>query len=265
MPRILQITDTHLVAPPALVSGRLDTAALLGETIDHIAAVLPMIAPVDALLVTGDISDDGSAESYATFRRLVEPLGLPILPIPGNHDLRGPMRTAFSDLNLFPPAGRLNWMTEIDGLKIVGIDTLVEGAGGGVVDDATLAFLEAELAQEGPVLLAMHHPPFLSGIRFMDGIGLEGIDRLKGVLEASKAEIRIVCGHLHLMATGSVGRIPAIVGPSSCSTFRTDFRPDAPVGFFTGSGGFMVHDWSDGFRSVAIPRANALGEGSFAF
>lgn len=263
MPRILQITDTHLAAPPGLVWDRLDTAALLEESVAAIAAHLPKIAPVDALLVTGDLSEDGSAESYAIFRRLVAPLGLPVLPVPGNHDLREPMREAFRDLGLFPETGRLTWVREIGGLKIVGIDTLVEGSSGGVFDEATADFLDAALATDSPVLLAMHHPPFLSGIRFMDGIGLDGTDALRACLKRARADVRIVCGHAHLSATGIVGSTPAIVCPSTCSTFDVDFRDDAPVGFFTGGGGFMVHDWSDGFRSILVPPSR--GEGPFPF
>lgn len=263
MPRILHISDAHLVAPPARVSGVLDTANLLRKSIATVAAALPRIGPVDALLVTGDLSDDGSLESYELFRHTVEPLNLPILAIPGNHDQREPMRTAFGDLDLFPRAGRLNWVRDVNGLRLVGIDTLVEGLGGGVVDEATLAFLETALATASPTLLAMHHPPFESGIRFMDGIGLAGVDALGDVLERSAADIRIVCGHLHLSATGSVGRVPVVVGPSTCSTFQLDFRPDAPIGFFTGSGGFMIHVWSGGFRSMHIPPT--LGAGPFPF
>jgi 3',5'-cyclic AMP phosphodiesterase CpdA len=263
MPRILHLTDTHLVVPRDRVSGVLDTAALLQRAVAAIAGALPRIGPVDALLVTGDLSDDGSVESYELFRRLVAPLDLPLLAIPGNHDRREAMRAAFRDLDLFADAGRLNWVRDVDGMRLIGLDTLVEGSGGGVVDEATLAFLDESLATPGPVLLAMHHPPFACGIRFMDGIGLAGIEALRAVLERSPADIRILCGHLHLVATGSVGRIPAIVGPSPCSTFRVDFRPEAPVGFFTGSGGFMVHDWSGGFRSMHVPPG--MGEGPFAF
>ncbi len=263
MPRILHITDTHLVAPPALVSHVLDTADLLRRSVAAIEAALPRIGPVDALLVTGDLSDDGSSESYTLFRAMVEPLGLPVLAIPGNHDLREPMRAAFGDLGLFAQTGRLDWVRDVDGLRIVGIDTLVEGSGGGAVDAATLGFLEDALATDGPVLLAMHHPPFVSGIRFMDDIGLADIEALTGVLGRSAMDIRIVCGHLHLAATGSVGGIPAIVGPSTCSTFRLDFRPDAPIGFFAGGGGFLVHDWNDDFRTMHVPVV--MGDGPFPF
>lgn len=252
MARILQITDTHLAAPPGLVAGVLDTQAALDRTVADIAASLPKIGPVDAMLITGDLSDDGSAQSYALLHAKLEPLGLPLLAIPGNHDAREEMRAAFADLGLFAPSGRLNWLQDIGGLRIVGIDTLVEGSGGGMIDAETVGFLEAALAFDGPVLLAMHHPPFASGVRFMDEIGLDGVELLVRCLERSPAKIRIVCGHVHMMAMGSVGDVTAIACPSTCSSFDPDFRLDAPVGFFSGGGGFMIHDWENGFRSTLI-------------
>jgi Icc protein len=263
MTRILQITDLHLVSPGLRVSGVLDTAKLVKDFVDRLVETMPRIGPVDAVLVTGDISDDGSAESYALFRKMMAPLGLPLLVIPGNHDLREPMRQAHVDLGLLPATGKLNWSTMIGDLKVIGLDTLIEGSGGGALDGDTLAFLEAELVGTGPALVAMHHPPFACGIRFMDGIGLAGAGQLAALLARSPADVRIVCGHLHLTATGSVGHVPALVCPSPCSVFRPDFRDDAPVGFFTGGGGFMIHDWAGGFRSMNVP--TTVGVGPFPF
>ena len=263
MPRILHITDTHLVAPPKLVSGVLDTASLFQKQVSQIVEALPRIGLVDALLVTGDVSDDGTAESYALFRQMVEPLGLPLLVIPGNHDAREPMRAAFADLGLFEASDRLNWIRDVGDLRIVGIDTLVEGSGGGIVDEATLAFLDEALATDGPVLLAMHHPPFVSGIEFMDSIGLVGKPELAAVLSRSPAQIRIVSGHLHLMTMGEIAGLPAIVGPSPCSAFQFALRAGAPGGFFTGGGGFMGHEHDGTFRSVHVPAD--IGAGPFPF
>ena len=252
MPRILQITDTHLAASGKLVSNTLDSKSALDDAVADITAALPKLEEIDALLITGDLSDDGSASSYAMLRNALEPLGLPILPIPGNHDLRQPMRAAFDDLDLFAAKGRLNWFKDIGPLRLVGIDTLIEGSGGGVIDQETAEFLNAALAFDGPVLLAMHHPPFTSGIRFMDEIGLAGTDLLAQSIEGSPADIRIVCGHLHMVTAGSIAGKTAIICPSTCSSFDVDFRPNAPVGFFPGGGGYMVHDWSGSFRSTHI-------------
>ncbi len=265
MPRVIQISDPHVVAPPNKVSGRIDSARMLKEAVDRIKADMPKIGPVDAILVTGDISDDGSGESYALFRALLEPLGLPFYVIPGNHDLREPMRSAFSDQTCLPPVGRLNWSVALNTMHLIGLDTLQEGQGGGILDTDTLVFLRQALADagQGPVFLAMHHPPFASGIKFMDSIGLDGTDSLVEILNATEADVRILCGHVHHVMIAGVGSAVAISGPSTCSTFDADFRHDAPIGFMSEPGGFMVHDWLNGFRSIHI--GPGQGEGPYPF
>ena len=42
--------------------------------------------PVDAILDTGDIVQDESRAGYERFRAALEPLGVPVYSIPGNHD-----------------------------------------------------------------------------------------------------------------------------------------------------------------------------------
>jgi 3',5'-cyclic AMP phosphodiesterase CpdA len=262
---VIQLTDPHIVAPPWLLSGQVDSAERLRQVVAQINADLPKIAPVDAVLVTGDISDEGSPESYAEFRRLMAPLDLPLFVIPGNHDQREPMREAFADCSPMPGSGRLNWTAQVQGLHLVGLDTLVEGQGGGILDEYTLDFLATALASAGkaPVLIALHHPPFASGIKFMDRIGLDGTEALSEVLRHAKGEVRLVCGHLHAMMAGTVGQAVALSCPATCSTFAADFRDEAPVGFFTAPGGYMVHDWNGGFRSIQIGMDR--GDGPFPF
>jgi Icc protein len=68
MTRILQITDLHLVSEGLRVSGVLDTAKIVQDFVTQVIETMPRIGPVDAVLVTGDNSDDGSAESYALLR-----------------------------------------------------------------------------------------------------------------------------------------------------------------------------------------------------
>ncbi len=265
MSRILQITDMHVVAPPGLVAGRLDTARLLKTAIDRILEDWHKFGPIDALIATGDISDRGDVESYRFFREQLERLPTPSLLIPGNHDLREPLRACFSDASHMPDCGKINWVHDLPDLRIVGLDTLIEGVGGGELDADTLGFLGSALDQAGetPVLIAMHHPPFQSGIRFMDAIGLEGIQGLSEVLENRPNDIRLVCGHVHGFIVGSVGKRVAISSAAVCSTFPADYRADAPVGFTTHPGGYTIHSWDNGFRSASVTLAD--GKGPFAF
>jgi len=263
MTAVLQISDTHIVPHGALVSGRLDTADALERLVTRITSIRDQIGSIDALLVSGDLSDDGSTESYERFTSLIAPLDLPTYVIPGNHDARDPMRTVFTDsLPLFGP---LNWARQIGEIHLIGLDTLVEGKGLGTLAPDSLSFLENELSQARglPVLLALHHPPFACGIKFMDAIGLTNKDDLCSVVAEYSGTLRMVCGHIHNMIVSDIAGHIAISAPSPCSTFAYDRRSDAPVGFRTQEDGCLLHRWNGGFQTIRIgPMA---GSGPFPF
>lgn len=261
MTRVLHLSDLHVVAPPSLVSGRLDTAGLLESAIDRILADLPGLAPVDVALVTGDISDDGTPESYAIARRELDRLGLPLLVLPGNHDRREPLRAAFADTVAMPRTGPIDWAADIGELRVVGLDTLVEGQSGGTVTDATLAHLSTEIrgAAGRPVLVAMHHPPFRTGIRFMDRIGLDRAGDMARAMSAVDGPLRVVAGHVHVPMTGILGAHAVCIAPSICSGFPLDLRADAPAGFMTGPRGYMLHVWEEAFGSACASLGPAEG------
>lgn len=263
MTTILQITDTHIVADGAIVSNRLDTFAALDRLIDRIMSIRHQIGTVDAVLVTGDLSDDGSPQSYERFKTLLAPLDLPLLVIPGNHDARVPMRVAFADQ--FTQDGPLDWVTQVGDLRIIGLDTLVEGSGKGTLSTQSLVFLKTALADgnDTPTLLSLHHPPFRSGINFMDDIGLTNRAAFRDVVFDHTGPLRIVCGHIHSMMVTDVGGHIAISAPSPCSTFAYDRRADATVGFMTLEDGCLLHTWDGGFQTIRIgPDA---GPGPFPF
>lgn len=253
--RILQISDPHVVAPGRLVSGRLNTSVLFERTIDQILQDLPRLHPVDAVIVTGDVTDDGAMDSYAFFRTQIARLNLPYLVIPGNHDARDTMRQGFAGQPWMPATGPLNWSQRVGNIRLIGLDTLIPEEGRGEVTVETLRFLRGALDDmtEEAALIALHHPPYACGIAFMDVLGLSGIAELHDVLAEARADIRLICGHVHSLSVGSVGRHIAISSPSCVSSFTPDFRADGPKGFIERPGGYMVHDWAPGFRSTHVP------------
>ena len=74
MARILQLTDLHVTAPGRLASDVLDTRAIMSSAIDRLIERRSSLGPLDALLVTGDVSDDGTVESYAPSSRRQRPV-----------------------------------------------------------------------------------------------------------------------------------------------------------------------------------------------
>ena len=265
MARFLQLSDLHVVPKGALASGVLDTRSLLTSAIDQLCGMQSALGPLDAVLVSGDISDDGNAESYDFARIQLERLDLPIFIVPGNHDAREPMRAAFADIAGLPPLGLIDWTTEIAGTRVIGLDTLVEGQGGGLLREESLAFLEDSLAQAGlaPVIVMLHHPPILTGIRFMDAIGLENATALEDALSRAQTNVTVIAGHVHGVHHGRLGGHPVITAPSICSAFALDRRTEAPVGFLAGPTGCAVID--TGPNSIWSAVALGPADGPFLF
>lgn len=263
MTTILQLSDTHIVRKGALVSGRLDTAETLARLVARISDIRDQIGPVDALLVSGDLSDDGSAESYARLKTRLALLHLPTFVIPGNHDAREPMREAFAQS--LPASGPLNWSRQVGDVHLIGLDTLVEGKGLGTLAPDSLSFLKDALSQArgAPALLALHHPPFACGIGFMDAIGLSNRASLREAVADYTGPLRIVCGHIHSMMVSDVAGHVAISAPAPCSTFAYDRRQDAPVGYMTQEDGCLLHRWDGGFQTIRI--GPLAGSGPFPF
>lgn len=265
MARFLQLTDLHVVREGALASGVLDTRNLLRTAIDRLQELQPALAPLDAALISGDISDDGSRESYAFARTELNRLGLPLYLVPGNHDARGPMRTAFADLPEMPTSGFIDWVADVGDTRVVGLDTLVEGQGGGRLRDESIEMLRnaLETTGSGPVIIMLHHPPIQTGIRFMDAISLENVQALELILADVHNHVALVAGHVHGVHHGRLGRHHVATAPSTCSGFALDRRTDAPKGFFRGPTGCAIIDTNPGGAWSAVPLEPA--DGPFPF
>src|SRR5271165_5479507 len=88
---IAQISDLHIKAPDMLAYGRVDTARALS----HCVAALNDLRPKpDLVVISGDLADTPTSEEYAQLKRLLAPLNVPFVAIPGNHDSREMMRRA---------------------------------------------------------------------------------------------------------------------------------------------------------------------------
>lgn len=242
---IAQLTDLHVKLPGRLAYRRVDTAAMLGEAVRCINALDPL---PDAVVITGDLTDIGTPEEYAWLRQLLAPLRPPVFVVPGNHDEREAMRVAFADGGYFPDEGFLQYAVPCGGLRLIGLDTLLPGQGGGRLCAERLAWLDAALSAgpEIPALLLMHHPPFDCGIGHMDRLGLEGRAAFVDVVSRHPQVRGVLCGHLHRTVQTMIGVCPAMSAPGPAHQVVLDLRDDAPSRFCMEPPGFMLHRWSNG-------------------
>jgi 3',5'-cyclic-AMP phosphodiesterase len=139
-----------------------------------------------------------------------------VLRQPGNHDDRAAFRRhllrAGAGQDDVRPVNQTYWR---GGLRVIALDSTVPGEAGGALDDATLAYLRAELTVPAPdgTILALHHPPVASPIEPAAAIALRDPGQLGAAIAGSDVRI-VLCGHYHHEALGMLGATPVWVGPA---------------------------------------------------
>ncbi|HEX4011584.1 MAG TPA: phosphodiesterase [Solirubrobacteraceae bacterium] len=232
---LVQITDPHLGAD----WGFDDPGAGLRRTVAEVAR-LPNGA--DAVVVTGDLADDGASVQYERLSAALEPLGLPVYVLPGNHDRRDAMRAHFG----LPgeDADPIQYAVDLGGLRLIALDTTRPGEDAGSLDDDRLSWLEDALAAapQQPALIAMHHPPMATGIAAWDAIGLPDRDRraLEAVVARHRQVLALCAGHVHQAMTAKIARRPAMTIPSTYVQARPDYDLDR-IELVPGPAAFAVH------------------------
>ena len=263
-PVLVQLSDTHIVGPGLKLLDEVDTPAFLARAVASVQRLRP--SPT-AVLVTGDLVDRGSAEEYARLRALLAPLPCPVYLMPGNHDAPQALRAAFPDhAYLQPVAGdaalepHVLYTVDLGGMRLVALDTVVARRPHGALCEARLAWLDATLAAAPgvPTLLAMHHPPFVTGIAHMDAMGLlEGAAGLEAVLRRHPQVERVICGHLHRTIVRRFAGTVVMTVPSTAHQIALDLRADAPPAWLMEPSGFAVHTMRDG---ALVSHVAAAGE-----
>ncbi|MBD3913819.1 metallophosphoesterase [Nocardioides hwasunensis] len=250
---IAHLSDPHLIGGRGLHYGVIDNVAHLTRAIERLAEVRP--AP-RALVFTGDLADQAEPDAYATLRAIVEPaaaaMGATVVWTMGNHDERGPFARGLLDSD---DDGFQDRVHDVDGLRIVALDTSVPGHHHGTLEPEQLAWLADVLATpaEHGTLLAMHHPPLpVPMLRAAELIELHDQQALADVIDGT--DVRgILAGHLHLTTWSTFAGVPVSVASASCYT--SDPAPiDRFVSGVDANQAFtMVHAYDDRLVHTLVP------------
>jgi 3',5'-cyclic AMP phosphodiesterase CpdA len=240
---IAQLTDSHVRPAGALFADVVDTQAMLGNAVDTVLALSPR---PDAVIFTGDLTNDGEPEAYATLRPILERLPMPVYAIPGNHDDREAMLALDGVAEVGAGSAFRQYAVDLGDLRLIALDSNVPGKAHGALCAERLGWLEAELGQgsDQPVLMMVHHPPAETGIAFMDRIPLTSDPALEAIIRQHAARIqRIVCGHVHRAIFYRWQNVPVSIAPGVAHHVILGLDDQEPT-FVMEPPGFHLHHWS---------------------
>lgn len=248
--RIVQLSDLHL-RPRPLYSG-IDPWAAWRLALDRVAALAPA---ADLLLLTGDLADDGRPDTYRQLAESLQASRCQFAVLPGNHDRRAELRTAFAGQAWSHPELACQ-RVDVGEFTLLLIDSVIAGKEGGVFAEAQLAWLAVHCPADRRVLLAMHHPPVAVGIAGMDAIGCSGGERLAAWLTTRPNVEAVLCGHVHRLVVGALAGRPVITAPATVHQIALQ---DGPLAYTMEAGGLLVHDWlpEQALRTHYLPLAAA--------
>lgn len=252
----------HLSDPHLLAGGRLQYDVI--DTEDHLRLALARLARLDplpqALVFTGDLADRAEPAAYARLREVVEPaaaaFGAEVVWVMGNHDERAAYSLGLFGEESEAPQDRVH---DVDGLRIIALDTSVPGYHHGELTDDQLAWLADELATPAPhgTLVALHHPPVPSPmLRAAEIIELYDQHKLADVVRGT--DVRgILGGHLHFSTYSTFAGVPVSVASATCYT-----SDPAPVERFVSGvdahqAVTMLHLYDDRIVHTIVPVAES--------
>jgi 3',5'-cyclic AMP phosphodiesterase CpdA len=203
--KLIHITDPHLV-PPGRSLYQLDPYERLAQCLDD---VLAHHADAAFCVITGDLAHKGESAAYEGLATQLARLPMPVYALPGNHDMRAPMRAALPRV-LDDGGGFMQAVLRRAEGDFLFLDTLDDGVNGGLYCEQRQSWLRARLDEAGerPVYLFMHHPPFPIGIPCLDRISLAKPESFAALLEGRRNIRHIFYGHVHRPVCGSWRGIP---------------------------------------------------------
>ena len=253
---LVHLSDTHLLAGDGRLYDRVESTRHLQQLFDELEASR---GRPEAIIFTGDLADKGEPDAYGRLRDIVEPaaarLGAQVIWVMGNHDDRAAFRAGlFDEVPTMRPVDRVY---DINGLRVITLDSTVPGAHHGHITSDQLDWLAEELASPAPhgTILAMHHPPMPSVLELAVSVELRDQAGLAEVLEGTDVR-SIIAGHLHYSSTATFAGIPVSVASATCYTQDLN----VPVGGTRGRDGARAFNLVHVYPGTVLHSVVPLGE-----
>ncbi len=239
--RLLQITDTHLFAET--------TQDLIGiNTAQSFQAVITQIeekaVQFDAVIATGDLSQDQSVSSYLQFAKAIKAWQQPCFWLPGNHDALPTMAETLEKEGLCRCDSILlgeHWL-------LIMLDSQVKDMPHGYLSERQLQLIDKALLTHPDryALLVLHHNPLPVGSKWLDKHQLANYETLWQHIEKHNKIQAMICGHVHQDFHQYFQGCHVFASPSTCFQFLPN------------SDDFMLDNKEPGWREIILHKDGAI-------
>jgi Icc protein len=209
--RIIQISDLHISADPEKKYHGAHPYQNLRKIIQHIKKLQPQF-----LILTGDISDDGSQHSYELVGQSLAELTMPKYAIPGNHDNPEQMQKTL-------PLFDIQLEKEInlnEKWHILLLSSYKKAQIWGYLSESELEFLKNKAAalQQKSIFIFLHHHPVLMH-SWLDKYTLKNSENFLNIIN-NYPNIKVIgFGHVHQAFDQTLSGLQYLAAPSTAIQF----------------------------------------------
>lgn len=250
---LAHLSDPHLRTGPLAANPVAGLHAALGR-------ILGLPTRPDAVVVTGDLTDQGEPEGYDQLADLLREVPIPVYLATGNHDDREAFLATFAGTRHLAGQDCAFYAVDLPGARLLILDSLLPGSGAGRLGEAQLTWLHNQLGQDPdtPVLLALHHPPVAVGIPFLDRMHLLDADALAEVVSAHPRVVRVLCGHVHRTLTAPFATTLVTAAGSTYRQSALDMTDPGTMGYLDEPTSFLLHQLTEATEGVCVTHSVAI-------
>lgn len=210
--RLLVIADSHLSQSRSTHLFGVDTYQALSITTKQI---MGLQSNCDLLVALGDLSQDGSPQSYQDFDALTSSLADSVIWVKGNHD-------NFDNFENEQYRSYCKSEWHLDPWHLIFLDTTLRGKDEGLLQPGELERLKEFLVsyRERHIMIFMHHQPVLVGSAFIDELALQNREQFLRLVSGSRSVRAIIFGHVHQQMDEMYKGIRMLSVPAASMQFR---------------------------------------------
>lgn len=236
MTKIIQITDPHLGPNADFRLAGIQTISSFDAVLAEAASLSP-----DLLLVTGDIAAHPETSAYRYFFGAIEESGIPMIWLPGNHDVISVVESAENAVPYIKTHDVGNW-------RLILLDSVLPDTPNGQLGDEELDRFKKllEETEQDHIMVCLHHHPVPIGCRWLDEQQVSDSDRFLQIVESDNRIRNVVWGHIHQEFEQQRGEVLFTSAPSTCIQFKV------------GSENFALTEELPGYRIIELSEEGSV-------